>query len=581
MEKQHQNKAKGKTGLKDCSERELFLLDNMHDVYFELDGNLNITALSPSVEAFFKYSREELIGQSIQTLLANKKHAENLRLKLNKEKGARDCKLVFLDKQGKQLTVLFNISQTADKSGKGPCFMGILRDITPAMQAEEDTRQERNILEKKIRDRSEELLIMNDYLRREIEERKALQEKLQLSQRKYMTLIELLPQIIFETDHEYNITFANPIAFKLFGYEQSDIAKRINILDLIIPEEHKMALENIKKDRGDEVVSGSVYTARRKNGTIFPVIVYSSHIIEDGLAKGLRGIVVDISELKKTKKELIESERKFRDLFETASDIIFIMDFDGKLISANAAAYKRYGYRRSETESIDIKSVVDPSFLPVASEKIKGVLNGGINTGSFELLTYTKQKKPVWIELTVNVVREEGRTAALQGIARDVTYRKETDELIRKREKELKEKSESLQESNAALRAIIKAIEEEKRAFQEEMLISLKKLISPYVSKLKNSKPDKNQSALLYIIERNLEEIALPYMQNLKSEYYNLSRQELQVALLIKEGKLTKEISEIMGLSIKTVEGYRNTIRKKLGLNKREDSLKSYLSSSR
>jgi PAS domain S-box-containing protein len=569
--------SENKTQLPDPETSRKLRMKSIHDACCEIDRNFTIIDVSPSVETTFKYSREELIGQSLNILFADKEPGDNLRLKLQEEKSTVDCKLELIDKPGKRLTATLDVLRVAEKEDTGACFMITLKDISSHERIEDEIQKELDTLEQKVKERTEELLIINGYLRREIEERKTLQEQLQLSQKKYMTLIELLPQIIFETDHAYNITFANPIAFKLFGYEPSDLETNINILDLIIPEEHQMATENIKRRREEDVVHGNIYTARRKNGTSFPIIVYSNHVIKDGVPKGLRGIVVDISEIKKTKNELIESEKKFRDLFETASDAIFIMDFEGKLISANAATYKMYRYKRSEVESINIKNLVEPSFLPVISDKIKGILNGDVNTGSFELLTYTKQKNPVWIELTINIIKEKGRSTAMQGIARDITYRKETDDIIRKREKELKEKSESLQESNAALRGIIKTIEDEKKSFQEEILISLKKLISPYIDKLKNSKPDNNQSALLNVIERNLEEIALPYAQSLKSEYYNLSRQELQVALLVKEGKQSKEISEIMGLSTKTVEGYRNTIRKKLGLNKREDSLKSYL----
>lgn len=577
MEQQENPKSVGNTRLLNSEESREFLLNNMGDVYFEFDENFTIIDVSSSISATFKYAREELVGKPLEILFANKVHADNLHLKLKIEKGVTDCKLDLLDKSGKKLTAMFNALWLSGEAGKRSCFTGVLRNILPAAQAQDDVQQVRDTLEQKVKDRTEELLIMNDYLRREIETRNALQEQVALSQKKYMTLIELLPQIIFETDHAYNITFANQIAFKLLGYDPGDLERKINILDLIVPEEHKMAMENIKRSREEGVAYGNVHTARRKNGTTFPIIIYSDHIIDGDVSKGLRGVVIDISELKETKKELIESERKFRDLFETASDIIFIIDFEGKLISANAAAYKRYGYKRSERESINIRELVEPSFLPVVSEKIKGIHDGDINTGAFELLTCTKQGEPVWIELTVNVIKEDGKKVSMQGIARDITFRKEADEIIRKSEKELKEKSNSLQESNAALRALIKTIEDEKKAFQEEILVNLKRLISPYVSKLKNAKPDDYQSTLLNAIERNLEEIALPYAQNLKSEYYNLSRQEMQVALFIKEGKQSKEISEIMGLSVKTIEGYRNTIRKKLGIYKRNDSLKAYL----
>jgi PAS domain S-box-containing protein len=131
------------------------------------------------------------------------------------------------------------------------------------------------------------------------ESRKALRE----SQKKYRDLAELLPQPIFETNLDWNITFTNRIGLKIFGYTQEDLDKELNMLNFLDPKDHVRAMENNQRSLMDEL-SVEEYLALKKDGTTFPILVYSNAIKQDDKVIGSRGVIVDLSEIKKVETNL-------------------------------------------------------------------------------------------------------------------------------------------------------------------------------------------------------------------------------------------------------------------------------------
>jgi PAS domain S-box-containing protein len=154
------------------------------------------------------------------------------------------------------------------------------------------------------------LLEAKDHLENEIEERKQTEKALRESEEKFRGLSDLLPQIVFETDADGKLTFVNQIAFDLMGYHREDFERGVNALDVIAPEDRPEAMVNMDRASRGEHMGGNEYTAVRKDGTRFPILVYSSRVMQEGKYAGLRGIIVDLTELKQAQNALRESEEK-------------------------------------------------------------------------------------------------------------------------------------------------------------------------------------------------------------------------------------------------------------------------------
>jgi DNA-binding CsgD family transcriptional regulator len=109
------------------------------------------------------------------------------------------------------------------------------------------------------------------------------------------------------------------------------------------------------------------------------------------------------------------------------------------------------------------------------------------------------------------------------------------------------------------------------------VLSNIKVLVLPHMEKLKNHVDLKGMS-YVHVLESNLIDIVSPFAQKLSVKYMNLTKREVQIANLIKEGKTTKEIASFLNVSESAVNVFRYHIRHKLGLTKKHN-LGSYLSS--
>lgn len=146
---------------------------------------------------------------------------------------------------------------------------------------------------------------------------------------------------------------------------------------------------------------------------------------------------------------------------------------------------------------------------------------------------------------------------------------------------DLKNQSERLQEVNTALKVLLDQRQQDRSDFESSLLGNVKHLILPYIEKLKRSRLDEGQSLYLAILESHLGEIMSPFLRRLSSDFIGFTMTEMHVAELIRQGKTSKEIAELVGTSERAVHFHRQNIRGKLGLKQKKTNLRSHLSSIR
>ena len=149
----------------------------------------------------------------------------------------------------------------------------------------------------------------HDRLQTEVEERKRVENALRESEERFRELAELLPAIVCEIDEQGYLTFANRNAYAATGYTEKDFEKGLNALEMMAPEDRDQARQNMGRVLAGENLDGTEYKALRKDGTTFPIVVYSNAVLRAGRPAGLRAIIADITEQKEAEERLLRQER--------------------------------------------------------------------------------------------------------------------------------------------------------------------------------------------------------------------------------------------------------------------------------
>jgi PAS domain S-box-containing protein len=177
---------------------------------------------------------------------------------------------------------------------------------------------------------------------------------------------------------------------------------------------------------------------------------------------------------------------------------------------------------------------------------------------------------------------EQGKALRFIGTITDITRLKEAqDELQRVQaelEQRVQERTADLSESNVALTVLLKKREEDREILAEQVLSNATKLVEPFFDRLVECRLTEQQQVLVDILRNNIKELTSPFARNFSTKLVRLTPVEIQVANLVKQGKRSKEIAEIMRLSPGTVNVHRKNIRKKLEIAHQKTNLQTMLS---
>jgi len=301
-------------------------------------------------------------------------------------------------------------------------------------------------------------------LEKEILDRNKVEAELRNSEERFRELAEHFPEIVFEMNERGLLTFVNKKSYEITGYGKEDVEKGFRGVNLFVPAHRKRAKANILELMKGGEVGISEYTARRKDGTEFPIMVRSTPILKDGRAVGLRGIILDITDRKQAEERLKESEEKYRQLFSTESDAILLFYADtGQFFDANDAASKLYGYTKEEFLKLKVEDI---SADPVATRNsVRKTIAGKLTKIP---LRYHKRKdgKPFPVEISSSTFML-GNQKVVCGTLRDISQRMKMEEELRKHRDQLEKLvEERTAELKAANRQLRKEVGERKRADQ-------------------------------------------------------------------------------------------------------------------
>jgi len=152
------------------------------------------------------------------------------------------------------------------------------------------------------------------------------------------------------------------------------------------------------------------------------------------LARVNEALRAEILERQRTEETLRASEERYRNLFDSATDMVYTHDLQGRFTSINRAAERITGYTREEALRLTIADVVVPEHLELARQMIVRKLGGEVST-VYELAILTKEGRRLLVEVSSHLMFEDGKPVGVLGIAREITERKRLEEQLRQSQK--------------------------------------------------------------------------------------------------------------------------------------------------
>ncbi len=378
---------------------------------------------------------------------------------------------------------------------------------------------------------------------------------------------------------------------KTTGYSREELLEK-NPLSLVAPEYRNAVRENAVKMLKGESSCPYKFKVVCKNGDAKWIIEVVTPI-EYRDRRATLGYFVDTTQQKRMEDALRRSEQEYRDLFFFAPIGIMQSSLDGRVLDANPALARIFGYDSPGELTASIRDLahqvyIDPSERARLIELLIESENG---VCGFEWRCRKRNGETITVSMDARVVRDEtGAPHHLESFIEDISERKlmemellrakmELANKVQKRTSELNEKAGALEETNTALKILLNAREVDRKELEESVLANVTNLAMPCIERLKMSRLSDEQRVWMDMLEAHLKRITSPLLKNLSRAFLGLTRTEVRVAGFIREGKTTKDIANILGLTDDAIMFHRRNIRKKLNLNGYKINLSAYLQS--
>jgi PAS domain S-box-containing protein len=262
-------------------------------------------------------------------------------------------------------------------------------------------------------------------------------ESIYQKEESFIEILNRIPDGLFTTDKEWRITYFNPAAEKITGFSTCD-AVGMYCKDVFKNSicESDCALKRAVEEGHD--IHNREYAITNIDGMKVPIICSTSAFMDrSGRITGGLEIFKDISELKRLQEEVAQRERRYRRIFEGSHDIIYTTNQAGKILDMNTAGIQALGYSNKK-EIIDDLPASRMYRKPEDREKFLTEINRNGSVKDYEADFIRRNDTPLHVLISSRRYENpETGDIEYEGIIKDITRRKEAEEAIKERNREL------------------------------------------------------------------------------------------------------------------------------------------------
>lgn len=274
--------------------------------------------------------------------------------------------------------------------------------------------------------------------------------------------------------------------------------------------------------------------------------------------------------------ELAESREKGRLREESIPHMVWSVLSDGTGEHFNRRTLDYLGKTTEEMNQLRWKDAVHPDDEDKGAKEWGEMTKAGREVFLELRILRDADGEYLWHLVQAVPMRDaDGQIARWLGTCTDIHKRKLAEEALEASRQTLQKNGESLEHKNLALREILGQLEVEKRQIREDVATNMRDSVFPILDRLTFTEGNR-----LYVdmLRNILEDLAHPFGRKLSETAAGLTAREKEVCRMVHGGLSSKEVSELLGISLQTVEKHRKNIRKKLGLVDSGSTLGTYLS---
>jgi diguanylate cyclase (GGDEF)-like protein/PAS domain S-box-containing protein len=226
------------------------------------------------------------------------------------------------------------------------------------------------------------------------------------------------------------IVYANPRLAEIFGYDLPSLLELPSIVELIDERDRATVSDSLKRRiSGEMTTSTHVMRGVRRDGTVIEVEVYSTRAEHDG-RPAVSGTMIDATARRERERALAAREERLRDLIENAADVVYTCDLQGRVTSINRAGERLMGLSSSEIVGRHAGEFLAEGHQDLVDELIERQVRDRQDASrEFEIRTRGGERRV--LDVRTRLVEQDGVPVEIQGIARDITDRKEEEQALR------------------------------------------------------------------------------------------------------------------------------------------------------